>query len=411
MTYPTEEEWNNWPAPNFVNPQSRKPIVIGVEIPITVIAATVVIARFYARTYIKHVLGWDDWLMMGAMICAIAITILHCLATQYATGLHLWDVAPSLIKPTGMLTYVSLAFFGPATSLAKISLSLTHLRILPSRSDRWFARCAIVFSVGYCISITLVNIFQCSPIRAYWSYRIDHYTCVHERPFNYASQALNSASDFLIFLWPARTLWTVRVPVKQRLMLIFVFSVGSAVCLTGVFRVYYLYRYFHSYDYFWEGSIIFILHVIEVNCAIICGCLPGIKPLLGRVFPNQFGSSVDRNNTNNTFSPHHRLPGACLTIRQSFRQSFRPSVRSPIRSLSHRPSTASMVEVPIKLDESWVPLEYPPPIHAVALGVLPEAEPSPVHEFQETRFEERFEEHWPYEEQFEESRPVARLEV
>jgi hypothetical protein len=38
---------------------------------------------------------------------------------------------------------------------------------------------------------------------------------------------LNSTSDFLIFLWPIRTLWTVRVPLKQRLGLVFIFSVGS----------------------------------------------------------------------------------------------------------------------------------------------------------------------------------------
>lgn len=68
MTYATKEDWESWPKPNYVNPQSRKPLVLGVEITLTTVAALVVLARFYARTYIKRLLGWDDWLMLGAMV-------------------------------------------------------------------------------------------------------------------------------------------------------------------------------------------------------------------------------------------------------------------------------------------------------------------------------------------------------
>jgi hypothetical protein len=65
------------------------------------------------------------------------------------------------------------------------------------------------------------------PINSYWDPSITNYECIQERAFNYAAQALNSTSDFLIFLWPIRTLWTVRVPMKQRLGLVFIFSVGA----------------------------------------------------------------------------------------------------------------------------------------------------------------------------------------
>jgi hypothetical protein len=156
------------------------------------------------------------------------IAILHCLATQYATGLHIWDVKFAWIAPTGKLTYATMILFAPTASLAKLSLSITHLRILPSTSDRVFARAAIIFSICYCISITLVMIFQCNPIASYWNPRaLSQYSCVDERAFNYSAQALNSVSDFLIFLWPIRTLWTVRVPIKERLGLVFIFSIGS----------------------------------------------------------------------------------------------------------------------------------------------------------------------------------------
>jgi hypothetical protein len=68
MTYPTPSELQAWPLPNYINPESRKPLVLGVEITLTFIASLFVAARFYSRTYIKHVLGWDDWLMLVAMV-------------------------------------------------------------------------------------------------------------------------------------------------------------------------------------------------------------------------------------------------------------------------------------------------------------------------------------------------------
>jgi hypothetical protein len=68
MTRPTFQDFEKWPKPNFVDPQTREWLVIGVEAPLTFVAAMFVAARFYARTIIKRVLGWDDWLMLAAMV-------------------------------------------------------------------------------------------------------------------------------------------------------------------------------------------------------------------------------------------------------------------------------------------------------------------------------------------------------
>ena len=149
------------------------------------------------------------------------------MSTQFAAGLHLWDVKREWVVPTSKLTYAAIILFAPTASLAKISLSMTHLRILPGASDRRFAWFAIIFSILYCISITLVMIFQCHPIYAYWDIDIEEYSCIDEPAFNFSAQILNSVSDILIFLWPVRTLWSVRVPVRQRLGLVFVFSIGA----------------------------------------------------------------------------------------------------------------------------------------------------------------------------------------
>jgi hypothetical protein len=45
-----------------------------------------------------------------------------------------------------------------------------------------------------------------------------------------------------------KPLWNLRLPVTQKLGLIFVFSIGLVVCIAGVMRMYYINVFFDSYD-------------------------------------------------------------------------------------------------------------------------------------------------------------------
>lgn len=55
-------------TPNFVDPESRKTLILAIEVTVTSIAVVFVAARFYARTIVKNVLGKDDWCMLAAMV-------------------------------------------------------------------------------------------------------------------------------------------------------------------------------------------------------------------------------------------------------------------------------------------------------------------------------------------------------
>jgi hypothetical protein len=148
------------------------------------------------------------------------------------------------VSNVSQLTYVTLVLFAPTASLAKISICMTYLRVFPTQSDRRFAQFGIVFSIVFCVAVTLINIFQCwyvnlratmkgneltnnRPIVSYWN-PFDHYPqkCINREALTLATQGVNSMSDLLIFLWPARTLWGVRLPKQQRIGLVLVFSMG-----------------------------------------------------------------------------------------------------------------------------------------------------------------------------------------
>lgn len=67
-TFPTPDDISKWPASNYVDPVTRRPLVLGVEIPLMIFTNVFTAGRFYSRTVIVKALGWDDWFMLAATV-------------------------------------------------------------------------------------------------------------------------------------------------------------------------------------------------------------------------------------------------------------------------------------------------------------------------------------------------------
>jgi hypothetical protein len=67
-TLPTAADVLTWPASNYVDPITRRPLVLGVEIPLTILTILFTAGRFYSRIVIVKALGWDDWFMLAATV-------------------------------------------------------------------------------------------------------------------------------------------------------------------------------------------------------------------------------------------------------------------------------------------------------------------------------------------------------
>jgi hypothetical protein len=54
---PTVEEILAWPAPNYVDPETKQSLVLGVQIPLMVLVVVFVSMRFYSRIFLVRALG------------------------------------------------------------------------------------------------------------------------------------------------------------------------------------------------------------------------------------------------------------------------------------------------------------------------------------------------------------------
>ncbi len=88
-------------------------------------------------------------------------------------------------------------------------------------------------------------------------------------------------TDFIVFVLPLPTLWTLRLPTGQRIVLLLLFSMGAAVVIAGCMRAYWVHHVVDdTYDVTWEGWELWIWTAVEINVGIIAGCVPMLKPLV-----------------------------------------------------------------------------------------------------------------------------------
>jgi hypothetical protein len=68
MATATPEQMAGWPAPNYVDPENRHGIVVGITAPTLALVVVFTAARFYGKGVLRQALGWDDWTMLAATV-------------------------------------------------------------------------------------------------------------------------------------------------------------------------------------------------------------------------------------------------------------------------------------------------------------------------------------------------------
>ena len=167
------------------------------------------------------------------------------------------------------------------------------------------------------LGLTFVNAFQCHPIWAEFQETLPSDTVCTDLVTLYLSSApVNICTDLLILVLPIPVLTNMRLPRKQKIILIVTFSFGAFVAAVDVVRISYLEQAFQiridevgqenatasrvtiQDDFSWYASLSFMWSAIEVHVGIICACVPSLKPLVARILPSLLRDTTNpRDNT------------------------------------------------------------------------------------------------------------------
>jgi hypothetical protein len=183
---------------------------------------------------------------------------------------------------------------------------------------RWFTLATLVVVNAAGFALTLLNIVQCHPIGAVFKDPVpSSATCTDIVTLYLSSAPVNIITDLAILFLPMPILTGMRLPRKQKIILIITFSFGVFVAVVDVVRIAYLQsaslarlqqvgsRVVEENDFSWYASLSFMWSAVEVHVGIICACVPGLKPLVSRILPSLLTDKDELSENPSSGMPEH----------------------------------------------------------------------------------------------------------
>lgn len=287
---------------------SRGPLTFGVTTALLVVATVFVAARFFTRAYIVRSVKHDDWWILAAWIFSVGFSVAICVAVSEGLGKHNTDIPDSHKDNLHRAEYAFSILYNPCLMLTKTSIIVFYLSVMSEDVDPVFKWCnwitlAITNVAG--IALTFLNIFQCTPVSSAYRWPVSpKATCTDIVTLYLSSAPVNIVTDLALLFLPMPILTGLRLPKKQKIILVVTFSAGVFVTVVDVVRIAYLQeaaidrltltstggstsqRISESTDFPWYASLSFMWSAIEVNVGLICACVPSLKPLFLKFAPN-----------------------------------------------------------------------------------------------------------------------------
>ncbi|KAF2720739.1 MFS general substrate transporter [Polychaeton citri CBS 116435] len=361
--------------------RGRSEAVLAVTIIMVVLSFIFVTFRMISRAGIVKKVAVDDWIICVAWLIAFGMSFSICYACAWGLGRHESEVP---IEWQGTLKRANYAFsvlYHPALMASKTSILAFYLA-LPSGNKifKWFTIGTLVVVNAGGFALLMLNAFQCSPPAATFKTPLpSNASCTDIVTIYLSSAPLNIITDIAILFLPMPILTSMRLPKKQKIILVVTFGFGIFVTAVDVVRIAYLQQAAvtrlveiqtqtesngraEKNDFSWYASLSFMWSAVEVNVGIMCACVPALKPLVSRFMPRllkdagdsetrfsslSFGGSAD-------MSQPQRIPSVADDV---YNQD--PNQREPPKEDEEGPmgmmdflTTPDMNDLPHKLERS-----------------------------------------------------------
>ncbi|KAH9990140.1 hypothetical protein F4779DRAFT_610148 [Xylariaceae sp. FL0662B] len=258
-----------------------------VHVPVSVFLAicpTAVGTRIWSRLGNGCKLGTDDYAILVSLGFALASGGIMLAACHYGYGRHIKALSPPERYQALKYFYLCQITYKSCINLTKAAILLLYLRIF--NGIRWFKwTCCFVLTcvVMYCVASVTATIFQCTPIDKAFDKSIEG-ACIDNGHFWFANAGFSIATDIIILVIPMPLVYALQIPKVQKIALIMVFTLGVFVLITSCLRITTIDLQATTPDPTYDIAST-MWTIIEMNVAVVCACLPQIRPLIMKLFP------------------------------------------------------------------------------------------------------------------------------
>ncbi|KFY78628.1 hypothetical protein V499_02254 [Pseudogymnoascus sp. VKM F-103] len=115
--------------------------------------------------------------------------------------------------------------------------------------------------------------------------------CADQQAFVYSGAAVSIFEDIVIMFLPVYELNGLTLSLKKRLVLVFMFAIGSFASITSIIRLKYIVSYGTTIDLTYANVDPVIWSILESFTAVICSSLICLRPLIVKIIPKSFPST------------------------------------------------------------------------------------------------------------------------
>jgi hypothetical protein len=220
---------------------NRAPQLVAVTAAFLVLVIFSIVLRVFTRLRVVKWLGIDDWLMVCAVVAAIVESaaviigkflrhtlnyVLTSSATKHGMGKHIDQQPLEWRKPYGVADLIASLAYSSSAMFVKLSLLTFYLRLAPN--DTFLALTYILIFVCTCFGVgsILAAALQCIPVSMLWDpNQAGH--CIDVNSFYFANAGIHILTELFIYILPIPTLWRLHLPLRQKLGLCGLMSIGA----------------------------------------------------------------------------------------------------------------------------------------------------------------------------------------
>jgi hypothetical protein len=244
------------------------------------LATLVFLLRLYCRRMKAVRFQLEDYLMGVGLIISYCVTAFVVDTAFNGVGLPVKSLPKYERTRIQFGSWMIQKFWAPSMAFVKISIVVFIKRLFGSiRAYVVVSYCLAAFIATWALAALLTNTFQCIPVQYYYDKDLKGHCMSGQVQFFQSMGSIALIEDVIILCMPIPVFWKLQINTRQKIALILVFSLGGLVCIFSLMRLIE-FRQFQLTDLAASSAKESIWTCLELNVAIICGCLPFLNPLV-----------------------------------------------------------------------------------------------------------------------------------
>ncbi|KAK2880119.1 hypothetical protein FQN49_000533 [Arthroderma sp. PD_2] len=269
--------------PNFENPQTQVPVIIGVGSAFLVLACFCFFIRIYTRIAISKTWKWDDLtITLGFLFSLVyfGATVNGCV--NGIAGRHTWEIHLDKLLGNASLyqNYLTVIMATPALGLIKLSLFIQYYLLFKVRR---YVRISVYIGAtlsGLFYIATSVTAFVMSspwPGESILEGTLSwHYLKFAE--FSIPTGIIGMLVDLVLLILPMPAVWQLQLSTSKKIGIILVFMTGGLAVAASAANLYYRTLLQNDItDASWKVGYVLIWSKIEMFAGITASSMPAVR--------------------------------------------------------------------------------------------------------------------------------------